>query len=103
MITVEGCKLSNRRNRYSEEFKADAVRLVQEGRSVTSVAKDLGVNHQSLRNWIAEEKVSKDPIQSRILELEAELRSERKRNKELEESVSILKKATAIFLTNDRK
>lgn len=100
---MEGCKLGHRKNRYSKEFKADAVRLVQEGRSVASVAKDLGVNHQSLRNWIAKEKVKEDPIQSRILELEAELRSEWKRNKELEESVSILKKATAIFLTNDRK
>ncbi|NLJ58590.1 MAG: transposase [Tissierellia bacterium] len=39
---MEGRKLSHRRNRYSEEFKADAVRLVQEGRSVTSVARDLG-------------------------------------------------------------
>jgi transposase len=54
--------LGHRKNRYSKEFKADAVRLVQEGRSVASVAKDLGVNHQSLRNWIAKEKVKEDPI-----------------------------------------
>ncbi|WTI78272.1 transposase [Streptomyces sp. NBC_00727] len=39
--------------RYSEEFKQDAVRLVAStGRSVNSVAKELGVNTESLRQWV---------------------------------------------------
>jgi transposase-like protein len=35
--------------------------------------------------------------------LEAELRAEKRRNADLEESVAILKKATALFATSNRK
>ncbi|MEU9950389.1 transposase [Streptomyces sp. NPDC047939] len=38
---------------YSEEFKQDAVKLADStGRSINSVAKDLGVNTDSLRQWV---------------------------------------------------
>ena len=96
--------MNNKGNRYDAEFKADAMRLVKEGgRSAASVAKDLGINPQTLRNWqrIDSKKHSSD--KARIMELEAELRAEKRRNNDLEESVAILKKAAAIFATNNRK
>jgi transposase len=43
--------MSKNGKRYTDEFKADAIRLVREGRSISSVATDLGVNPQTLRNW----------------------------------------------------
>ena len=95
--------MSKNGKRYTDEFKADAIRLVGEGRSISSVATDLGVNPQSLRNWVGEIKKKQEPDKSRILELEAELKVEKRRNAELEESVTILKKATAIFATSSRK
>lgn len=96
--------MSSYANRYTEEFKADAIKLVKEGRSVNSVAKDLGINPQTLRNWLGEEKKHQSPQSARILELEAELKAEKRRNAELEEAVTILKKATALFVTtNNRK
>ena len=91
-------------NRYDVEFKADAMRLVKEsGRSAANVAKDLGINPQTLRNWLGADTKKKSSDKARIMELEAELRAERRRNSDLEESVAILKKATAIFATNNRK
>lgn len=90
-------------NRYSEEFKTDAIKLVKEGRSVNSVAKDLGINPQTLRNWLGEEKKRQSPESARILELEAELKAEKRRNAELEEAVTILKKATALFVINNNR
>ena len=46
--------MNNKGNRYDAEFKADAMRLVKEGgRSAASVAKDLGINPQTLRNWLS--------------------------------------------------
>lgn len=96
--------MGNNGNRYDAEFKADAVRLVKEGgRSVASVAKDLGVNSQTLRNWLGDDKKRPSSDKARIMELEAELRAEKRRNSDLEESVAILKKAAAIFATNNRK
>jgi len=95
--------MSKNGKRYTDEFKADAIRLVREGRSISSVATDLGVNPQTLRNWMGEIKKKQEPDKSRILELEAELKAEKRRNAELEESVTILKKATAIFAASSRK
>ncbi|GFP32945.1 transposase [Candidatus Hakubella thermalkaliphila] len=96
--------MSSNANRYSQEFKKDAMKLVQEdNRPINSVAKDLGVNPQSLRNWLNEEKKLKNPESARILELQAKLKAERRRNSELEEAVTILKKATALFVTDNQK
>ena len=97
--------MSNTANRYSEEFKADAIKMVKErGRSVSSVSKDLGINPQTLRNWLNEEKKRQNPDNVRILALEAELKAEKRRTAELEEAVLILKKATALFVnSNNRK
>jgi transposase-like protein/bifunctional DNA-binding transcriptional regulator/antitoxin component of YhaV-PrlF toxin-antitoxin module len=89
---------------FGDEETEDATRLVKEnGRSVASVAKDLGINPQTLRNWLGEDKKRQSPDKARIMELEAELRAEKRRNTDLEESVAILKKAAAIFATSNRK
>jgi len=95
--------MSKNGKRYTEEFKADAIRLVGEGRSISSVASDLGINPQTLRNWVGDVKKKQEPEKSRILELEAALKAEKRRVADLEESVAILKKATAIFATSNRK
>ncbi len=96
--------MGNCGSRYDDEFKADAMKLVKEnGRSAASVAKDLGINPQTLRNWLGADTKKQSPDKVRIMELEAELRAEKRRNSDLEESVAILKKAAAIFATNNRK
>lgn len=97
--------MSSSANRYSEEFKADAIKLVkEEKRSVNSVSRDLGINPQTLRNWLKEERGRENPDNVRVQELEVELKAEKRRNAELEEAVAILKKATALFVnSNNRK
>ncbi|WP_371097486.1 transposase [Streptomyces sanglieri] len=43
---------SNRSRRYTEEFKRDAVALVRSsGKTVTEVAREIGVSAEGLRNW----------------------------------------------------
>lgn len=96
--------MGNNGKRYNAEFKADVIRLVkQEGRSVNSVAKDLGVNPQTIHNWLSEHKNLQNPDKVRIAELESQLKVANHRVVDLEESVTILKKATAIFMTSPRK
>ncbi|HBC92809.1 MAG TPA: IS3 family transposase [Pelotomaculum sp.] len=90
--------MENKGNRYDDEFRADAMRLVKEGgRSVNKVAKDLGINPQTLRNWLGEDKKRQIPDKTRIIELEAQLRAEKRKTKDLEETVDILKKAGRIL------
>lgn len=44
--------MSNTGNSYSEEFRRDAVELLQSsGRPIKQVARELGVNPNSLRTW----------------------------------------------------
>ncbi len=96
--------MSKNGNRYDEQFKKDVVRLVQEeNRSVSSVVKDFGVNEQTVRNWLKASKKSRDPQISRIAELEAELKAKDKKIADQEMTIDILKKATAIFVQNNRK
>jgi transposase len=43
---------SNSTERYTAEFKRDATALVDSmGRTVTEVAREIGVNPESLRDW----------------------------------------------------
>jgi len=82
--------------RYTEEFKRDAIRLVEEeGLSVARVARDLGVNVNSLYDW---RKKYRDEQSEELGESELkELKRLRKRVRVLEEEREILKKATAFF------
>ena len=96
--------MSGNGNRYSKEFKADAIRMVKgEVRTINSVTDDLGINDQTLRNWINKDERKQDPVKSKYDELEHELKMKQKKIDELEEAVDILKKATALFVRSNRK
>ena len=83
-----------RRNRqYDAEFKANALRLVSEGRSVPSVADSLGIDKSVLYAW---RRQADPPSAEEVAEL-AEIDQLRKRVLELERERDILKKALAIF------
>ena len=91
-------------NRYTAEFKADILRLIQdEKRSVASISKDFGVNAQTVSNWLQATKGKQNPEKLKIAELEAELKEARKKVADQELTIDILKKATAIFAQNNRK
>ena len=45
------------RSKYTDEFKAGAVRLVAEGRTPTQVAHDLGIHPASVYNWVRQAAV----------------------------------------------
>ncbi len=96
--------MSKNGKRYDEQFKKDILRLIQEeGRPVSSVVKDFGVNEQTVRNWLKASQTKRDPQRSRVAELEAELKAKDKKIADQEMTIEILKKATAIFAQNNRK
>jgi len=85
-------------HRYNAEFKADIIRLInQEGRTVASIVNDFDLSEQTVYNWLSKAKGRENPDKVRISELEAQLKTERHKTADLEETVTILKKAAAIF------
>jgi transposase len=92
--------------RYDKSFKEQAIRLVlEQGCSVPSVAKDIGVHDNTMYKWINQYKEHKDhafPGSGNLRPEDEELRKLRKRITDLEMENEILKKVTAIF-AKDRK
>ena len=69
---------------------------------MNKVANDFGVNDQTIRNWLKASEIKHDPVNSRVAELEAQLKEEKKKNADLEQTVNILKKSVAIFIQDNR-
>lgn len=83
--------------RYTEEFKAEAVKQVTErGHPVAEVASRLGVTTHSLYQWIKKYSVSV-PERQAAQGQEAEIRKLKAELKRVTEERDILKKAAAYF------
>jgi len=91
--------MSERRRKFSPQFKAEAVQMVIEtGKPIAEVARDLGIHDGTLGNWVnAWRRDNPEPDQSvspveraRVKELEDENRRLRMENE-------FLKKAAAFF------
>lgn len=92
-------KMSSNNNRYDEEFKASAVRMVVEkGRAISLVAKDLGISEPALRRWVKASTEPEDAASKKLAELEAENKRLRKELEDAKDTVNILKKSVAIFI-----
>ena len=91
---------------YSNEFKIQAVkRVVDDGVSSAQVARELGININTLREWVKRYKENQDEpfVGSGNLRTEARnIRELEKRIRDLEEENAILKKAAAIFAQNQK-
>ena len=87
------------RRSFSDEFKAGAVRLVlDEGKTISQVARDLDVLRSSLELWVKRARADRDGGKSGLTTDErAELAQLRKENRELKMQREILKKAAAFF------
>lgn len=87
--------------RYDREFKENAVALIQSGRSITEVSRDLGVSHWSLSRWLKDAQSGQVLSESRTLSSETpeqrELRRLRQENDYLRRQRDILKKACSIL------
>ena len=88
-------KVGQSRRQYSDELKSEAVQMLLDGHSATSVASRLGLSGTNiLYRWKAQMLAESGPaataLEARVQELEKELRR-------VEQERDILKKALAIF------
>jgi len=84
---------------YTLEFKEQAVRRVKDGQPIVTVAKELGLSEQTLRNWTKAASARKlvgtgaktvSPAEMELSRLKAE-------NARLKQELAIIKKAAAYF------
>jgi transposase len=96
----------NRRRKYSQEFKVEAVRLAREdGRTSSEVAEDLGIRADMLRRWARELELEEDDAfrgSGNLKSDEDELRQIKRELARVKEERDILKKAVAIFSDQKR-
>jgi transposase len=62
MSTMADSSRSRRpRRRFDDDFKAQAVRLVlDEGKSVTAIARDLDLTRTALHNWVEQARADRN-------------------------------------------
>lgn len=88
------------KRKFTKEFKSEVVRLVlEEGKSVAEVARDLDVLVNSVHGWVKQAKIDagQGPDGALTTAEKEELTRLRKEVRELKLEREILKKATAFF------
>ena len=87
------------RRSFTAEFKADAVSLVlDEGRSVASLARSLGIGATNLGNWVRQARVDRGERDGVTTSERAELAELRRENFRLRQERELLKRATAFWV-----
>jgi transposase len=100
MARMDSGKTGRRaRRRFSTEFMTGAIRLVlDEGKTIGAVARDLDLTPSSLANWVRHAQADRTKGKTGLTSDErAELATLRKDNRELRMERDILKKAAAFF------
>ena len=104
MSTMADRKPSRTRRTFTDDYKAEAVRLVlDEGKTVAAATRDLGLTESSLRNWVEQARADRTHGKTGLTTAEREeLARLRKENRILQEEREILKKAAAFFAKERR-
>jgi len=92
-------------SKYDPEVKTKAVRLVREHRdeyetewaAMRAISTRLGMSAETLRKWVRQAEVDDGQAAGVSTRESQELRELRKKNRELEETIEILKAATSFF------
>ena len=85
----------DKRRKYDEAFKAEALRLASESRSTQAAARQLGISPKLPRRWQQAQRVAE--VGSEEVARDPEVRALRARLKRAEQELDILKKALVIF------
>ena len=86
-------------SKYSDEFRERSVRVARESkRSISEVARDLGIHTEPLRIWVRRDEANDGSRVDRLTTAEREeLTALRRENRDLRRSNEILKAASVFF------
>jgi transposase len=96
--------MSKQRRSFTPEYKEQVARMVvEESRAIPSTAREIGVNEQTLRNWVNAYRVNHAGEEPPLTISErARLRELEKENRELRLEREFLGKAAAFFASEYR-
>ena len=95
MTTEKSKKTPDKRRKYDDAFKAEALRLAAESRSTQAAAQQLGISSKLLYRWQEAKLVAE--VGSVEVARDPEVRQLRAQLKRAEQELDILKKALVIF------
>jgi transposase len=97
--------MAEKRRRFDPEFRAGAVRIVLEtGKPIAQVARDLGINEGTLGNWVNQARVAAGVGGGGLSESEREeLARLRKENAELAMERDVLKRSVVLWVKEAMK
>jgi transposase-like protein len=96
--------VSRKKREFSPEFRETAAReVVENSRSIASVAREIGVHDTTLGNWVRAYR-DEHRTDGPALELpdRARLRELERENRELQQKVAFLEKVSAYFASGQR-
>jgi transposase len=76
---------------FPAEFRLRAVALVQAGKTITATATELGISTGALHNWVRQDQIDRGERPGLTTHESAELAKAKKRIRQLEAEVEILK------------
>lgn len=96
--------MPEKRNKYDEEFRAGAVRIVSEtGKPIAVIARDLGVNPGTLGNWVAKDREAREGTDGLSTADITELKRLRAENAELRMERDVLKRSVVLWVKEATK
>ena len=99
----------NSGNRFSDEVRARAVRLVLENEAnyksrsecLRSISSKIGCSPETLRDWLRRQDIEEGNREGLTLSERAEMKELKRENKELRQANEILRRASAFFAAAD--
>ena len=95
------------RRRYSDEFKQDAIRLLEtSGKPISAIERELGISHGLLRKW--RKRFQVNPVNeqfevSEVEQLQAQVRALKRELDSTRMERDILKKTVGIFSQENQR
>ena len=94
----------NTRAKFSPEFRLEAAQLVvDQGRTIRDAAEAMGVGHSTMDKWVRQlrqERQGQNPKAAPMTPEQIRIRELEKENRRIKEDNEILKKATALLMSD---
>jgi len=96
--------MSRQSKQHTEEFKAEAVELVERsGKSVPEIAEELGINARTLYHWMESHKAKPfAEVEGKASDVATENKRLRRELERVRQERDILKKAMGVFAKDSR-